>query len=918
MNPGGQRQLGNYRLQRHLASGGFADVYLGEHIYLGTQAAIKVLRSQMSSNEHEEFLAEARRAAALRHPHIISVLDFGIQNNVPYLVMDYASNGTLRRRYPRSTRVPLPDIVRYVEQVASALQYAHQRKIVHRDVKPENMMIGASGDILLGDFGIAVAVHRPETMTLQQVLGTYSYIAPEQASGRARPESDQYSLAAVVYEWICGSPPFTSDNPVMLIQQHMQNPPPSLTARMPGLARAIEEAVFKALAKDPGQRFPTVEAFSQAFRDAVYTSLRASTEFRPDERPRAQSQSRVAPDAFTERESAVPVTPSVPSNSFNKRDEHATTPLGGNFSTPPERVQLALVIEKRASWETQQRENAVKAGKADMLTDVDVCYQQGLRARALNNNEEAALWWLQGLARDPDYNNGILAQLVRDAFRRLVPAHLELLRSRLEAVRQALDLDKEIKLLEDMQVLDPHNQHISQQLVQARLDKQYLWMYRKAQEFLRDGDVLLAVEQLRILEEVAPTFRNLPELREQIINYLCQQVDDATKHGNYADAARLLLQTRTFFPSNERIQRFQEQWCASVYEMAQQSLLSTDPIPALAQIGAIQIAVSNYRDLGTMRKQVYQRMCWLANTAIQAKDFSLAQQRLEAIEQHFTPAERKSYAPAPVPATLSAGGSGNSAGGAQPAPVAEPSFEDLQERLRLTQAQHIAEQQLAVFQEGEKARRRGDYQDARRIWEELQQQNPDFSANNVRGVQMPLKEHLASMLGEQADKAARAGNWQQAQALWSDVVASAPTDVEQARRKLRLAEQNAQYQPRYEQAEQELKQQHLAQAQVLLQEVWSNAPGYGDPSRLAKPAGLYSPLSPDKSIWMVVATALAGIVSGVLLHSVALAVLLAVLIAAAAYGYAENLRQGSPKLRIVLAGVGIVLVLLGALLFIHY
>ena len=139
MADGAGQQLGNYRLHRLLGRGGFADVYLGEHIHLQTLAAIKVLQVEMGSDSLNDFLHEARTIAHLLHPHIVRVLDFGVEGNMPFLVMDYAPNGTLRQHHPKGSCLPLTTIVDYVKQVAQALQYAHERKVIHRDVKPENM-----------------------------------------------------------------------------------------------------------------------------------------------------------------------------------------------------------------------------------------------------------------------------------------------------------------------------------------------------------------------------------------------------------------------------------------------------------------------------------------------------------------------------------------------------------------------------------------------------------------------------------------------------------------------------------------------------------------------------------------------------------------------------------------------------------
>ncbi len=130
------QQLGHYRLLSLIGEGGFAEVYLGEHIHLGTQAAVKVLHARLASDDIAQFRAEARTIARLVHPHIVRVLDFGIEEHVPYLVMDYAPNGTLRTRHPKGEQVPLASVVSYVKQIADALQYAHDEHLVHRDIKP--------------------------------------------------------------------------------------------------------------------------------------------------------------------------------------------------------------------------------------------------------------------------------------------------------------------------------------------------------------------------------------------------------------------------------------------------------------------------------------------------------------------------------------------------------------------------------------------------------------------------------------------------------------------------------------------------------------------------------------------------------------------------------------------------------------
>jgi eukaryotic-like serine/threonine-protein kinase len=152
--------LGNYRLVKLLGQGGFAEVYLGEHIHLNTQAAVKLLYARLASEDVEKFRNEARMIARMLHPHIVRILDFGVERGAPYLVMDHAPNGTLRHRHPKGTRVPLPTVAIYVKQVAEALQYAHSQRLIHRDVKPENMLLGRNNEVLLSDFGIALTTNR--------------------------------------------------------------------------------------------------------------------------------------------------------------------------------------------------------------------------------------------------------------------------------------------------------------------------------------------------------------------------------------------------------------------------------------------------------------------------------------------------------------------------------------------------------------------------------------------------------------------------------------------------------------------------------------------------------------------------------------------------------------------------------------
>ena len=286
-------QIGNYRLVSLLGQGGFADTYLGEQLHLKTYAAIKILHTQLSGDDQRRFIDEARVIANLSHPNIVRVLDFGIDSthNTPYLVMEYAPNGTLRQRYPRGAALPIGLILPHIQQIAAALAYAHSQNIVHRDVKPENMLLGKSNEALLSDFGIAIIAQNTYRAGLADIAGTVTYMAPEQLQGRPQPASDQYALGTVVYEWLCGRTPFTGTYAEVAVQQQQATPPP-LRQFVPSIPPDVEQVVLTALAKDIKNRFATIEAFSNA--------LTRAAGYEPQPRPSISSPSLTpVPPSFT-------------------------------------------------------------------------------------------------------------------------------------------------------------------------------------------------------------------------------------------------------------------------------------------------------------------------------------------------------------------------------------------------------------------------------------------------------------------------------------------------------------------------------------------------------------------------------------------------------------------------------------------
>ncbi|GCE06974.1 serine/threonine-protein kinase [Dictyobacter aurantiacus] len=263
------RYLGNYRLVQLLGSGGFAQVYLGIHRHLETPAAIKVLHTQVKDQEQQSFLREARMIARLQHPHIVRILEFNIEDEMPYLVMQYSASGTLRQYFPREQAVPLERCLPYLKQVASALQYAHDHRVIHCDVKPENMLLDEKGDVFLSDFGIATQARSSRSVTISDVIGTVRYMAPEQLRGKPRPASDQYALAIIAYEWLCGQLPFQGKEYLAIARQHLTVPPPSLREHGIAISASIEQVILTALAKDPHQRYGQVQDFVEALEEAL-------------------------------------------------------------------------------------------------------------------------------------------------------------------------------------------------------------------------------------------------------------------------------------------------------------------------------------------------------------------------------------------------------------------------------------------------------------------------------------------------------------------------------------------------------------------------------------------------------------------------------------------------------------------------
>lgn len=289
------QQLGNYRLVKRLGRGGAAEVYLGEHVFLNTQAAIKLLQAPLPEQDSPAFLREARTIAGLTHRHIVRVLDFGVQEETFYLVMEYALRGTLRQRYPPGTRLKQETVAELVRQIADALQYAHDQNIIHCDVKPENVLLGKDDIILLSDFGISTVLQTMTAQEAQQIAGTIAYMAPEQFDGKPQRASDQYALAVLAYEWLSGERPFQGSF-AAISSQHLHAQAAPLSGKVPGIQPVVDAVLGIALEKDPARRFSSIQAFARALEQACGVKHVPASANLSEEGPTIQATMLPAPE----------------------------------------------------------------------------------------------------------------------------------------------------------------------------------------------------------------------------------------------------------------------------------------------------------------------------------------------------------------------------------------------------------------------------------------------------------------------------------------------------------------------------------------------------------------------------------------------------------------------------------------------
>lgn len=281
----GKSLAGRYELLEKIGEGGMAHVYRGWDSLLRRTVAVKVLKEQMTGDGAfvQRFRREAQAAAGLSHPNIVSIYDVGEEDNTHYFVMEYLHGKTLKEYIREKGRLPAAEAVTIASRIAEALTQAHAAGVIHRDIKPQNIIFSQNGQIKVADFGIAIAADGTTLTCSDKIIGSVHYFSPEQARGSlAEKRSDLYSLGVILYEMITGQVPFNGESPVSVAMKHVQEqvvPPTSVAGNIP---EPLERIVLKAMEKDPARRYPGAREFLD---DLLYFQEKGKSNAAPNSAP---------------------------------------------------------------------------------------------------------------------------------------------------------------------------------------------------------------------------------------------------------------------------------------------------------------------------------------------------------------------------------------------------------------------------------------------------------------------------------------------------------------------------------------------------------------------------------------------------------------------------------------------------------
>jgi eukaryotic-like serine/threonine-protein kinase len=268
----GKRISGRYKILEMIGGGGMANVYLAQDMILDREVAIKMLRLDFANEEEfiKRFQREAQSATSLAHPNIVSIYDVGEEDDIYYIVMEYVDGMTLKQYIQKHSPISIEKTIDIMRQLSSAISHAHQNHIIHRDIKPQNILIDHDGTVKITDFGIAMALSATSITQTNSVLGSVHYLSPEQArGGMATRKSDIYSLGIVMFELLSGRLPFSGESAVSIALKHLQSETPSLRRWNQDIPQSVENIVLKATAKDPFQRYDSVEEIEEELRTAL-------------------------------------------------------------------------------------------------------------------------------------------------------------------------------------------------------------------------------------------------------------------------------------------------------------------------------------------------------------------------------------------------------------------------------------------------------------------------------------------------------------------------------------------------------------------------------------------------------------------------------------------------------------------------
>jgi len=492
------RKIGSYHLVEEIGKGGFGNVYRAEHLILPNRiVAIKLLHNLLfnSDQERDRFIQEALVLEALQHPYIIHLIDVKVDEDLLYLITDYAAGGSLRERLRRQSPQPLPvaEALSILSQIGQAVQYAHQKHVIHRDLKPENISFDAQGNVLLADFGIATILADTPVKNTEHPLGTPAYMAPEQFKGQNSEKSDQYALGCIAYELVTGSKPFNlplDANWWAWADKHRTDYPTDPTKLNPHLPAHFKQVIQKAMDKEPDNRYPNISAFITVL----------ST-------PSSQIPARIT------SQTVLPL-PKAPANAR------------GSVINPAQKTTEQWLYEGEAHYKARQYEEALKIYDLVIRLNpkfAEAYYRKGNVLKDLGHSWEAIAAYERAIYFDPDFALAYIGKgnVRYDAFKN----YAEALEDYQQATRAAPDFALGYYCIGNvLNSLERYEEAISAYESAIRRDSHFLDSYYRKGEVLahlkRHEEALTIYENaIQVDPKLADAYYHKGELLERLKRY---------------------------------------------------------------------------------------------------------------------------------------------------------------------------------------------------------------------------------------------------------------------------------------------------------------------------------------------------------------------------------------------------------------